>query len=201
MRFYNLVPVIHRFPANAAKFIMDVAIKILRHAKFSALGAEMAWYLLIGLGAVVGGLLMIFYSYPPISSQDWASWVQAVGSIAAIFFAWLIGKSQLRIQDRQKAIEKHEETVAQSETCEILAEQAIIVLKNIITKFEGPEGRFELIGVERIKELQHSLRTLSSKNIPPKLFNLLLPIQRELDIHLPRCVSTTMMVTQQVLTE
>jgi hypothetical protein len=46
------------------------------------------------VGLVLCGLIKIFLLYPPNSSQDWAFWVQALGSIGAIIGAFEIARRQ-----------------------------------------------------------------------------------------------------------
>lgn len=49
-------------------------------------------------GVGVGILVTAFWRYPPHSSSDWAAWVQALGSIAAIFWAGVFARNQLIAQ-------------------------------------------------------------------------------------------------------
>lgn len=67
--------------------------------------------LVVGVGfGVVIGIATLAAAHPVFQSEHWASWVQAVGSIAAIGGAYWIGKQQarfaenLRIERTRKAI-------------------------------------------------------------------------------------------------
>ncbi len=58
------------------------------------------------LGGFLGGiLLMTFCIHPPKDSSDWASWVQAIGSIGAILVAvWVLyqqNKESIRREDKE----------------------------------------------------------------------------------------------------
>lgn len=60
----------------------------------------MKWYSKFGIGAALGILLTVFVMRFPNTSEQWASWVQAFGSIGAIYFAIYT----LRVQhDRDRA--------------------------------------------------------------------------------------------------
>jgi hypothetical protein len=71
------------------------------------------WFLDVAGGAVavlvLGGLALLGLNFE-LGKSDWAAWVQALGSIAAIVGAWLIGKSQskaaflraLRLRERER---------------------------------------------------------------------------------------------------
>lgn len=53
-------------------------------------------------GAAVGILGTAFWRFPPQSSGEWASWVQAIGSILAIVGAWLGIRYQLGRATKQR---------------------------------------------------------------------------------------------------
>ncbi|MEF3066341.1 hypothetical protein [Pandoraea apista] len=46
------------------------------------------------VAVAVGAVLMVFVRNPPADSGQWASWVQAIGSIVAIVGAYFIGERQ-----------------------------------------------------------------------------------------------------------
>lgn len=53
--------------------------------------------LLIGvLAGVVAGVAIYAFAYPIFQSQIWAAWVQAIGSIAAIWFAVSVSRKELK---------------------------------------------------------------------------------------------------------
>jgi hypothetical protein len=45
---------------------------------------------------LLGAVFTAFLRWPPTQSSDWAAWVQAVGSIVAIFGAYFVGERQSR---------------------------------------------------------------------------------------------------------
>lgn len=52
---------------------------------------RLRWKVAAGFGA--GALVTAFALHPPLSSQDWAAWVQALGSMGAIWIAvWILKK-------------------------------------------------------------------------------------------------------------
>lgn len=53
-------------------------------------------------GVAVGVLGTAFWRFPPQNSGEWASWVQAIGSILAIVGAWLGIKYQLERATKQR---------------------------------------------------------------------------------------------------
>ncbi len=91
------------------------------------------WALNILIGAiaipVLGGLVWLGLSLE-LSKSDWAAWVQALGSIAAIAGAWLIGKSQakaaflhaLRLRERERYDRVHAVFPIAARAHELIAE-------------------------------------------------------------------------------
>lgn len=64
------------------------------------------WFQLKVMGTIAGGvLLLVFFLNFPDKSGDWASWVQAFGSIAAILVAAQVATLQLA-QGRQEEAER-----------------------------------------------------------------------------------------------
>lgn len=48
-------------------------------------------------GLLLAGVVMIFISNPPCSTSDWAAWVQAIGSIAAIIGSFYLVNHQHKL--------------------------------------------------------------------------------------------------------
>lgn len=135
----------------------------------------------IGIGFVVAFLAIAFVMHPPLTSQDWAAWVQAFGAILAIVGAWAIAMHQRADERRVRAAEKAKGDALAAEICFELAKDACVVMQNVAQKFEvHPNGGSLHIGHERIEDVQFSLRTLARKDIPPGLYAPLLRLQREL---------------------
>ena len=55
-----------------------------------------------GFGCLIGAIITAFVLHLPITSADYAGWVQAFGSIGAILFAVSIASSQRRDADRRE---------------------------------------------------------------------------------------------------
>ncbi|RSK77892.1 hypothetical protein EJ774_21295 [Pandoraea apista] len=53
-------------------------------------------------GVAVGVLVAAFWRFPPRSSGDWAAWVQAVGSLAALFAGVVLLHYQAGVQLRHR---------------------------------------------------------------------------------------------------
>lgn len=65
------------------------------------------WMLVIGVAAVFS--LCWWFIYTHIKAADWAAWVQAVGSIAAIFFAVVLTWYQAEASVERERIKEKEE--------------------------------------------------------------------------------------------
>ncbi|VVE12229.1 hypothetical protein PCA20602_02693 [Pandoraea capi] len=81
-------------------------------------------------GVAVGVLGAAFWRFPPQSSGDWASWVQAVGSIAAIAGAFLIGERQSSAARKTLAEERVAEEKARLARYFAIAEVACEAAQN-----------------------------------------------------------------------
>jgi hypothetical protein len=57
---------------------------------------------LFGFAGLIGALVTALFLHPPITSADYAGWVQAFGSIGAILFAVSIASRQRRDTDRRE---------------------------------------------------------------------------------------------------
>ncbi|MGU7773739.1 hypothetical protein ACV229_26595 [Burkholderia sp. MR1-5-21] len=58
----------------------------------------------VGLACIIVALLTALVLHPPVTSADYAGWVQAFGSIGAILFAVSIASSQRRDADRRELL-------------------------------------------------------------------------------------------------
>jgi hypothetical protein len=134
-----------------------------------------------GAGLLAGALFAVFVMRFPDTSQDWAAWVQAFGSIVAILFAWYSGERQGSQQETLRATERWLARLEAANLGSSIAAQCEIVMKHTHVKFlESRGGGWSEIGPERIEELLSAIRILLGKEIPPALFDALLPLQREL---------------------
>lgn len=135
-----------------------------------------------GAGILAGVLIAVFVMRFPDTSQDWAAWVQAFGSIAAIHYAWYSGERQGAQQEKMRTTERWLARLEAANLGSSIAAQCEVVAEHTHTKFLESRGGggWSEIGVERIDELLSAIRILLGKDIPPALFNALLPLQREL---------------------
>lgn len=134
----------------------------------------------IAVGFVLGGLLTAVCLHPPITSQDWAAWVQAVGSIAAIAGSFALARVQANESDRIRKIEKLESNYAVAKMAVRLAIDTVFCLDNTAGKIDSRILRPRHIGQERLDQLQTSLHSFASKNIPEEILSELLVLQREI---------------------
>jgi hypothetical protein len=77
-------------------------------------------------GLLLAGVVMIFVFNPPCNTSDWAAWVQAIGSIAAIIGSFYLVNHQhkLVLQHEEKAKAIHDEKTQRNLITAIQAEIA-----------------------------------------------------------------------------
>lgn len=96
----------------------------------------------IACALVLGGVLAAsFIKDPPTKSADWASWVQAIGSIAAIIGAFYIGKHQADVQKSVAEKARKDVLADRHSTVKSIADRAYQRCLNIKPDLEG-EGNF-----------------------------------------------------------
>lgn len=119
-----------------------------------------------------------------LSKSDWASWVQAVGSIGAIVGTWAIARHQLLYADRSRAAAGREEEKLLYQIGLRLAKDVYGIHGDVHRKFTMNQSRHpaqpKAIGTERIREMQSSLHNFTLKGIPPALHAEMLVLLREL---------------------
>ncbi|MBG7619318.1 hypothetical protein I5R65_07570 [Herbaspirillum sp. AP02] len=130
---------------------------------------------------LLGTALLIFGLFPRMKSEVGAAWIQAVGSIAAIIGAWFGTRHQIRSAERTRNRDK---LVANAEMASICFNMACYVyssLSDIARKLEEAhdEKYFQRIGTERAETLLDMIRTITRKELTPKLFEQFFPLQRE----------------------
>lgn len=76
---------------------------------------------LVMIGFAAGILLTAVVTYPPGNSGEWAAWVQAVGSVAAIIAAFVIGNRQTKEAIRRERQATTDELEAGLELFEYMA--------------------------------------------------------------------------------
>lgn len=80
---------------------------------------------------VTSGLVWAFVRNPPVSSADWASWVQAVGSIFAIAASVGIVRWELKNQRETTLEDTRQERIRNIETARELIGGAVQVVRKI----------------------------------------------------------------------
>lgn len=116
-----------------------------------------------------------------LKPADWASWVQAFGSIGAIIGTWYATKTQLLHDERTRKKQSLEDDVANAQIAFDLVTDTSRALRNVMQKFESAyrQGRKITIGTERLEALSLSLQHFAAKPIPPQLYAEVLCMQRE----------------------
>lgn len=134
----------------------------------------------VGLGGFALGLtIACLITHLPGSSSEWASWVQAVGSIFAIAGAFLVARYQAQHQMTQLLRSSAQARVIEAELAFVVATDAvaaITVANQYIANFvNGSVFKFDL---DRLSDVQLSLRTLYGRGVPPDVLSSVIDIQR-----------------------
>lgn len=142
--------------------------------------ALMSLAMLFALHQIVASV-MSAHGWEGMKPADWASWVQAVGSIGAIVGTWYATKAQLLHSERARQRQALEDNVANAQIAFDLVIDTSRALRNVQKKFESAyrQERRITIGIERLEALSLSLQNFAAKPIPPKLFAEVLCMQRE----------------------
>jgi hypothetical protein len=115
-----------------------------------------------------------------LTKSDWASWVQAIGSIGAIIGTFAVAKFQFDKQGRAKKSDDANRVAVLAEICFVLTRDTFVCLDNLHGKFVDRSAKtLPSIGTERLEELQYSLRNFAAKDIPAELHLEVLILQRE----------------------
>lgn len=115
-----------------------------------------------------------------ISRLDAPAWVQAVGSILTIFFAWKGIAWQLRHAEESRIRDKREKDTALTRGCLHVLTDARRALSHTTGKMRRHiAGNHQSFGTERLEEMQHILRSLVAKDLPPRVVPFVLIAQRE----------------------
>ncbi|KGH30566.1 hypothetical protein P353_10065 [Comamonas testosteroni] len=109
-----------------------------------------------------------------------ASWVQAIGGIAAIFFAGRYVAKQIAHADTQQRRVQTEAELASVWGCIFAARDAYAALIDLSRKLSGTKDRPPSSSIERIEGLEESIRTLLGSNPHPAAVVSLLTILAEL---------------------
>ncbi|UKV75193.1 hypothetical protein FOC29_28200 [Burkholderia vietnamiensis] len=138
-------------------------------------------YVAMVLAAIVGITGYFEIPWSGLSKSDWASWVQAVGSILAIVGAYYVARDQARRQSEQQSRTDNLAHLAEGELVEIVcrdARDAIAVATQYMVNFKnGPTFNFDL---DRLTDVQLSIRSLYGRSVPSILLPRIVTIQRVL---------------------
>ena len=108
------------------------------------------------------------------------AWVQAVGSIGAIIGTYLVAERQWSRSAGERDIQRAVDRLELTEACIVVAEDVLVVLNGIATRYRDNVGQVVHIPVERVEELRHTVRILIGKNVTPVVLKGLAELQRAL---------------------
>jgi hypothetical protein len=134
--------------------------------------------ILFCLHQLIGPLFEV-HKWMRLDASAGASWVQAVGSIAAIVGAFAIAKKQADEANQQRAKDHLQSEADLCRTALLISMDAAACVFSVNKKFTAstpPRG----IGPERIEEVLHALRSLAAKNLTFDIHSEVLALQREL---------------------
>jgi hypothetical protein len=142
--------------------------------------ALMATAMLVAIhqGVVV---LMTSHGWRGLGPADWASWMQAIGSIGAIVGTWLATKMQLEHAEKTRGADRLEDQIANAQIALDLAIDTSRALRNIQRKFDIAQKQSQQIqiGIDRLEALLLTLQNYGTRNIPPNVYAEILCLQRE----------------------
>ncbi|WP_155649131.1 hypothetical protein [Burkholderia cepacia] len=136
-------------------------------------------YVAMVLSAIAG--ITGYYEIPwaEMTKGDWASWVQAVGSILAIAGTYYIARDQAKRQIEQQSRADSLAHLAEGELVEIIcrdARDAVTVASEYISNYRnGPIFNFDL---DRLSDVQLSIRSLYGRSVPSVLLPRIVVTQR-----------------------
>lgn len=137
------------------------------------------------VGAAV--VLVLFGSLGLVAAGGWTwyarflessapSWLQAVGSVGALFGVWATIRHQVLHGRFVRELEASERDLAAAWACKSTAEDAERMLVGIHRKISNANAR---IGPERIEEVLVTLRSIESRDLRPELMECTLVLKRE----------------------
>lgn len=140
----------------------------------------------LALSWIIGGLAAaaICYglgSFFGVTKDAAPAWVQAVGSIGAIAFAWFMSSHHQRVQEQQRRKDELRQLIQTAMLCEVFVRDSRAVLSNVHGKFHDSfiDQEWDEIGTERLHGLLSAMDSLFAKDISSGLLSALLPVQRE----------------------
>ena len=144
-----------------------------------ALIALLCIAMLFALHLIVGAVFTT-HRWKGLSPSDWAAWVQAIGSIAAIFGAYSLANRQQKIAERTRFIDRLELELQYASAAGNLSQDTYRCLDDVSKKIHERRNQAgRRIGTERLAQLAKSLNNFANKDISPHLLVEILVLQRE----------------------
>lgn len=122
--------------------------------------------------AIVAGLALIgvFIWQLPEKSSEWAAWVQAFGSIAAILGAFWIAESQRSDASRREEISHRRNQAAEASLLESLAAEAFLEVSNLMLYCEKhKDNDLFVFSGEKLQNVEFLLRGFVATSRDPSL--------------------------------
>jgi len=148
-----------------------------------------------GLGVIVlsvlfGGVVLAIYpGWPTVGdfltenikvSSNAPAWVQAIGSVAAIYFSGRFAIRQMMHSEELHRKNKQEDIARGIWACQIAAKDAHRALNDLVDKISRVSNRPPSSSLERLEGLEQTIRTLLASQPHPKAVHELLVILTEL---------------------
>lgn len=124
----------------------------------ATLWTQRATWQVIGYAMAAGtfvGLLIGWGLFAGLSKSDWASWVQAVGSVAAILLALWVGHRDSRLRDREGQ-KKRADTIAFA--LDLVDYAQHIAAETYLNVHKWPRGLPLRIDMDRLRRTQDMLQ-------------------------------------------
>jgi hypothetical protein len=114
-----------------------------------------------------------------LNKSDWASWIQGVGSIAAILGSFALARHEAKTSDEARRLDNMWREYEFTQTAVELATDVERSLVDIVTKMNDRQVVGRTIGPERLLQVQRALDTFSQKDLSPLVLRRMLILQRE----------------------
>lgn len=113
-------------------------------------------------------------------SANTPAWIQAIGSVAAIFFACIFATKQMAHTEEHQRRIRSEETIQGILTCQLAASDAHGALQDLAKKLANAKDRPPSSSLERIEGLEETFRILLASRPHPVAVNQVLIVLTEL---------------------
>ncbi|WP_033471261.1 hypothetical protein [Bordetella bronchiseptica] len=125
------------------------------------------------------GLCIVLAKYWPSSSTDWASWVQAIGSIGAIVGAFQIALTQARESDRVRKKQDEIDRLDRSNLGTAIAIDAASAVRDSSDALKRhKEGAAFSPELDRLEEARFMIRSFLPTRCPPEMAVDMIRMQR-----------------------